>query len=106
MAKTIPPKPGLSLSSTWQKNPNQARKNAAAAIAGSLHRQVHTARMLLQTANRFPVYEASHERFVHSSARVLRHAESQVWGVRLEESDLVQIASEVEGLWFAIDALS
>jgi hypothetical protein len=106
VAKTIPPNPGLSLSATWQMNPSCARKNAAAAIAGSLHRQVNTARMLLQTANRFPLYEAAHERFVKSSARVLRHAEAQMWGVGLEESDLVQIASEVEGLWFAIDALS
>lgn len=62
--------------------------------------------MLLQAANRFPLCESSHERFVKSSARVLRHAEAQMWGVGLEDGDLVQIASEVEGLWFAIDAMS
>ena len=83
-----------------------ARKEAAAAIARSLHREVLTARKLLQTAGRFSVYEASHERFLRSAARVLTHAEQQLWRVGLEDSALVQLASEVEGLWFAIDALS
>jgi hypothetical protein len=29
-----------------------------------------------------------------------------MWQVGLEQADLVQLAMEVEGLWFAIDALS
>jgi hypothetical protein len=61
--------------------------------------------MLLQTANRFPTYEGSHERLVKSSARVLRHAEEQLWQVELDQADLVQLASNVAGLWFSIDAL-
>jgi hypothetical protein len=61
---------------------------------------------LLRTANRFPLYDESHERFVKSSARVLRHAEAQLWKVELDQADLVELASNVEGLWFAIDALS
>jgi hypothetical protein len=83
-----------------------AREGAAAAIARSLHHQVDTARMPLQTADRFPTYEASHERFIHSAPRVLRVAEEQLWQVRLEDSVMVQLASELEGVWFAIDAHS
>jgi hypothetical protein len=108
MAKALflPPRPTLSLSAISRHNPTIVRRQASAAIAKSLHRQITTAWMLLQTANRFPTYEASHDRFVQSSARVLRHAESQLWLVDLEQGDLVQLASNVEGLWFAIDALS
>jgi hypothetical protein len=83
-----------------------AQKNAAAAIASSLQRQINTARLLLRTAKRFPECEESHTRFVRSSARVLSHAESQLWQVGLGEKEIVELASEVEGLWFAIDALS
>jgi hypothetical protein len=83
-----------------------AQRNASAAITISLQRQINTARMLLRTAKRFPEYEESHTRFVRSSARVLRHAESQLWQVGLQDKEMVQLASEVEGLWFAIDALS
>jgi hypothetical protein len=82
------------------------RKNAAAAIAKSLNRQITTAWLLLQTANRLPAYEHSHERFIHSSARVLSHAEAQLWMVQIEQADLVQLAASIERLWFAIDALS
>jgi|SRR5580698_4039281 hypothetical protein len=106
MAKALPPRPTVSFVLTSHEDLAIARKKAAAAIARSLNRQIYTARMLLQTANRFPTYETSHQRFVNSSARVLRHAESQLWRVELEQADLVQLASNVEGLWFAIDALS
>jgi hypothetical protein len=106
MAKALPPIPSLSLSAISQQDPRIARKQAAAAITRSLNRQINTAWMLLRAANRFPNYESSHERFVHSSARVLRHAEEQMWRVEIEQDDLVQLASNVEGLWFAIDALT
>jgi hypothetical protein len=86
--------------------PSLARANAATAISRSLQRQVKTAWMLLQAAKRFPDYDLSRERFVKSSARVLTQAEAQLWQVRLEEAEVLSIASEVEGLWFAIDALS
>jgi hypothetical protein len=36
----------------------------------------------------------------------LRHAEAQLWQVGLEDREIVALASEVEELWFAIDALS
>jgi hypothetical protein len=83
-----------------------ARKHAAAAISKSLHRQIQTGWMLLRTADRFPSYDESHARFVRSSARVLKHAEAQLWKVELDQADLVELASNVERLWFAIDALS
>jgi hypothetical protein len=106
MAKTLPPRPVASFALTSQVDPAIARKKAAAAIARSLNRQINTAWMLLRTANRFPTYDGSHERFVKSSARVLGHAESQMWKVELEPGDLVGLASNIERLWFAIDALS
>jgi len=96
----------VSSASISRKGLTLARKKAAVAIAKSLHRQINTAWMLLQTANRFPTYEGSHERFVKSAARVPRHAEGQLWQVEIEPNDTVQLASNVEGLWFAIDALS
>jgi hypothetical protein len=106
VAKALPLNPiAYSFVSTLV-HPPFARRKAAEAIARSLQRQIDTAWMLLQAANRFPCYEGSHERFVKSSARVLRHAEAQMWQVELEQADLVQLASNVEGLWFAIDALS
>jgi hypothetical protein len=105
VANIFPRRPALSLSSTSRGNLAVAREKAAVAIAISLHRQIHTAWMLLQTANRFPTYEGSHERFVKSSARVLSHAEKQLWQVELDQADLVQLTSNVAGLWFAIDAL-
>lgn len=107
MAKGLPTRPTVSLSPPLQVDLNSAaRKRAAAAIARSLHGQINTAWILLRTADRFPPYEVSHDRFVNSSARVLKHAEAQLWLVGLEEADLVQLATEVEGLWFAIDALT
>jgi hypothetical protein len=111
MAKNISPNEYLSDSSSSVPQPNipdlsSSRQHAAAAIARSLHRQIDTAWMLLRTADRFPTYEEPHERFVHSSARVLRHAEEQLWKVELEQADLLQLASNIEGLWFAIDAMS
>lgn len=83
-----------------------ARNHASTAIAKSLHRQIHAGWLLLQTAKRFPSYDESHTRFVKSSERVLKYAEAQLWQVELEDADLVEIVSEFEGLWFAIDALS
>jgi hypothetical protein len=106
MAKTLPPRPAVSFALTSQEDPASARKKAAAAIARSLNRQIDTAWMLLRTANRFPSYDGAHERFVKSSARVLNHAEDQMWRVEIDQADLVQLASSVEGLWFAIDAMS
>jgi hypothetical protein len=102
----LPRRPSVSFSFSSLEDRTFARKSAAAAIAESLHRQIDTAWMLLRTANRFPSYERSHERLVKSSARVLGRAEAQMWRVQLEPADLVQLASSVEGLWFAIDALS
>lgn len=106
MAKNISPRQPVSSVASWREDEAVARKHAAAAIARSLNHQINTAWMLLRTADRFPVYEEPHDRFVHSSARVLRHVESQLWMVDLDQADLVQLASSVEGLWFAIDALS
>jgi hypothetical protein len=86
--------------------PSLARTNAATAISRSLHRQVKTASMLLQAAKRFPDYDLTRGRLVKSSARVLTQAEAQLWQVSLEQAEVLSIASEVEELWFAIDAVS
>ena len=95
-----------SVVSPLRRDPFVARQHAAVAIANSLHHQIRTGWLLLHAARRFPEYDESHARFINSSARVLRHAEGQLWQVGLEEKELIQLASEIEGLWFAIDAMS
>ena|SRR5579862_5595349 len=102
----LPRRPSVPFSFTSLEDRTYVRKSVAAAKAESLHCQIDTAWLLLRTAKRFPPYEGSHQRLVKASARVLRRAEAQMWRVELEPADLVQLASSVEGLWFAIDALS
>jgi hypothetical protein len=107
VAKTISQfAPTSVLAAPDKRDPALARRHAAVAIATSLHHQIHTGWLLLRTAGRFPAYDESHARFVKSSARVLRHAEGQLWQVGLGEKEIIQLASEIEGLWFAIDAMS
>lgn len=76
------------------------------ATVTSISVQLDAAKVILSLVQNQIVFEHDRAKYIDFAARVVNAAETRLWKSALRPEEVLSISSQVERLWFAIDALT